>query len=471
MASPPTTAHSDERPLDLERRYPALGRRLREIRRNLEATLGEPISQEEMVDRLYTLDPDGVRASQPSVSRWESGKERPNEATLLAYARLAGEDPRRLLHLGGYGFAEDDLPEVSQPRSPSAGLRRTWWRLLGVSAGLAVVALLIAYALRDDAPSRAAIRDGRLDVFAGDRVLWSRQLGEDVQQVVEPLVVDLDGDGRKEVVVGIDTVFPPRWGGRLVAFSGTGARLWTFHYGRPLKIGERSFTPHFASHHLVWLDQGPTPYVLVVSHHVHWFPTQVVLLEPATGKVVAEYWHPGYLEGLEVFDVGADGTPELLLSGVNNPGDGPGRAALVVLDLPFAPASEPDAVFGFVHARERQYLLFPRVDLQDATSTMAIALGVTAETKDQIVVQVATPDRHDLLLYSLNADLVVTDLRVADSFVRMHDRVLDHRYDPSELEAWERVDRFRRAPDANRLGEGAGAGVGPGIVEDAEGSP
>jgi len=56
------------------------------------------------------------------------------------------------------------------------------------------------------------------------------------------------------------------------------------------------------------------------------------------------------------------------------------------------------------------------------------------------------------LHYYLDSSLEVADLRVSDTFVYNHDRLLDHRFSQEEeLDRWKTVLRYERAPDANKL--------------------
>ena len=94
--------------------------------------------------------------------------------------------------------------------------------------------------------------------------------------------------------------------------------------------------------------------------------TQLVLLDPVSGRVRSEYWHPGYLSGLSFLleDLDGDGSKEVMAGGFNNPEQGPGHAALLVLGIPF---KDPQAgirnIFGDPAGQEETYLLSSRPDV------------------------------------------------------------------------------------------------------------
>lgn len=483
--------------------YQALGRRLLAIRHDLAAREGcDPgLSQRQMADRLVETWIDGVSATQTQVSRWEKGKARPRRATLKAYAQVAGEDELHLLRLAGYGYIDDRgetelareeaaaqpapaSPNRLPPPSPAPSAAgqplaipsrrsarlRGWW----LAAPVAVVLLVAAgVAYRGTSPSNATeawVGGSRLEVMAGDRRLWSLGLPKGLMPAVKPLVHDLDGDGRNEVVVSLDPAGPARETGRLVCFTSDGTRHWVYPYGRRIVIGERRFTPFFVARHLALLDTAAGLRILLVLFHEQWFPAQVVLLDPRSGTPAGEYWHPGYLEVFTTFDVDSDGTMELVLGGVNNPGDGPGRPALAVLDLPFRPAAEPDAVFSLTHSLERAYLLFPRPDLHHEQTELASVHVVRPEGNGRLLVGISTPAGNSLF-YTLDSSLAVADLRVSDSFIHDHDRLLDHRYSVAERESWRDLLRFDRAPDANSLGRLAAHTGRTGAPRSPEASP
>ncbi len=57
--------------------------------------------------------------------------------------------------------------------------------------------------------------------------------------------------------------------------------------------------------------------MLLVSHHLSYFPAQAVLLSPE-GRVLGEYWHAGHLILAEAAQLEGLETPAILLAGVSN---------------------------------------------------------------------------------------------------------------------------------------------------------
>ncbi len=288
--------------------------------------------------------------------------------------------------------------------------------------------------------------------------LWRRrfaELGSPQSGSLAPLIRDVDHDGHKEVLLDVSNSLPGESRGRLICLDHHGKLVWQFVYGRDLTVAGRHFAREYVGHHLRWVESSGRSWVLVDARQATWFPTQVVLLDPASGAVVSEYWHPGYLASIATADLDGDGKNELLLGGVNNPGDGPGHASLAVLDLPFGPPHGGHNYFGHGNAIERAYLLFPRSDVFRILPELLLAEEI--RILGGKILQVGVGAAGTELFFRLDPELRVLDVRPSDSFVILHDQLfsrglLDHRYQPEERSHWRHVLRLPTAPDGNRAG-------------------
>lgn len=239
----------------------------------------------------------------------------------------------------------------------------------------------------------------------------------------------------------------------LQSYTPDGELRWEIPLGRPQTIRGRVFSPYYHAHHLRWVETRQATYLLVVALHHLWYPTQVLLLDPATGETISEYWHPGHFNAFLSFDVNNDGSQELLLGGMNNPDHGPGHPVIAVLDVPFREPTHHPNLFGPQNSREHSYLVLPRPDLTDVHTHLVGVNTLQRVAPRRFVANTRTAD-CTLLFYEFDSDLTVIDLRPTDTMIRIHNQFataghLDHRYSRDELDIWKHVLRFPTAPDGN----------------------
>jgi len=132
-------------------------------------------------------------------------------------------------------------------------------------------------------------------------------------------------------------------GGTLLCFEQDGRKRWERGLGAEKQFLGRKFSDSYSLWLMRRLNTPQGPRVLTVANHHIWFPAQVALLEPRTGQMTSEYWHPGSLRRCVLHELDQDGWEEILLAGINNPGAGLGHAALAVLKVPFQPSGQAAA--------------------------------------------------------------------------------------------------------------------------------
>jgi hypothetical protein len=304
-------------------------------------------------------------------------------------------------------------------------------------------------------PAACRQQSNYIEVFdAAGEMLWMEQLlpypREQNADSLGCLVADIDRDGRNEVLVA--THDPPHWiSGRLHCFDPDGRKRWVGSFEETLRFGERTFTGFYVKWFTPILDTDP-PYVAVSLANVY-FPSATLLLDPNDGREVSRYLHPGHIEHFARLDLDGDGAEELLLGGVNNPGEGLGLAALVALELPF-PDPDPAVIdlFGRPGGQETAYLLFPRSD-GDADVPYQQGIGpMTRVGPDHILVLLALGPSW---AFKLNRDLEVVEARPSDYLISYHKHleaieILNHSLTPLEIEAMRQAVRsFPTAPNAN----------------------
>lgn len=174
--------------------------------------------------------------------------------------------------------------------------------------------------------------------------------------------VDLDGDGRQEVLVvpqyGAGTLTP------LYCFDSGGTERWTYTPVRIVTFGVERYGAPRISGIYVRRRPGGGADLFVTSCHESWFPSRVARLDPA-GQVTAEYWSNGHVNLVAFAEIG--GRSRVLIGSPNNETRG---AALAVLDEERFGGSAPAATDKYRCADcppggPEYFLVFPRVPVTD----------------------------------------------------------------------------------------------------------
>lgn len=241
---------------------------------------------------------------------------------------------------------------------------------------------------------------------------------------------DLDGDGHAEALFRYDGVVTAGTSSSLYCFSRSGDVKWVFHPGRAVRDSSGEIHPlyHILTF-LVSFSGGPDHRARIAVSSVHPTdqPCQIALLD-ASGRLVAEYWHPGQLFFLVESRAGFGGAPRIIAGGVNN---GEHRATLVVLD-PFAmkgastPSRMRDQAFRLLdmhEAHEELVVLFARSCLsRDEPYTRVSEIGA-----DQQSVRVKVTESHDLspriVYYDFDPSLVLRRVLPSSEYREEHLRL------------------------------------------------
>jgi len=327
---------------------------------------------------------------------------------------------------------------------------------------LAGIALFLIFGTKPELTG-VALEPTRLKLLdAKKRVVWEREfppigMGHYAAGNDSYRLLDVDDDSEMEVLFNFAPARSAELPGRLICYDSDGRELWQFQYGRERVHQDRRLSANYLGLRLLPVQVGNRRYLLCTAGHHLWFPAQIALLDPRTGRLLDEYWHPGVLRGVMVHDFDGDGEPEALLSGINNPGVGLGHGCLVLLDIPFGPAKKrssglESAFYDFTQGKERGYVLFPRPDVSDVQGTLPIVEEVSVTADRRILARVPGPEIS--LFYYLDYNLRLVDFRFADNLASVHDRLwrlglLDHKLSPAELGVLGQVRSFSTAPDGN----------------------
>jgi hypothetical protein len=269
---------------------------------------------------------------------------------------------------------------------------------------------------------------------------------------------DVDGDGAVEWLVNCVTKALDEDRGRLVCLEPDGRLRWEFHYGAAQTWRGRALSSNYVGLLVRPVSTQGGRYILTVANHAVWFPSQVALLDPATGHALEQYWHPGGLFRCKLHDFDGDGEPEALLAGVNNPGEGLGYGALVLLSLPFSKAGrrvvpETPDFWNSTGVSEMGYVLFPRPDSYDTVGYVPVLDTVAVVDRERLLVKLTKPGEGSFFYY-LDFSMKLVECRVSEDVAATHRRLaaageLDHQWSDAEARSLCRIRTFPAAPDGN----------------------
>ena len=390
-----------------------------------------------------------------TVQRWEK------EANLPIHRQGTGRRSRVVAY-------SDELdswlrPEKSQYIEPKKQVPAWVWYAL-----IALVVLSVAVATwfwfgNQVKMQRALVEDNALKAMdEHNRVIWQRNFPSLNQPFYSQtsdtaLVIDLDGDGKKELLFNMVPANASGIPGRLLCYESDGRVRWEFSYGGRRLIAGRNIDGTYIGLFFRIVQAGSRKFILTSANHQLWFPAQVALLDPATGKLLDEYWHPGGLFRLLLQDLDGDGVDEALFGGLNNPGQGIGHAALAVLKIPFSatrrkPGAERSPFFEFTSGKEFGYVLFPRLDVSTVEGKLPLITEMSVTRDKRILLRITTEEIHSF--YYLDFNLRLVEARFTDNLVALHDRLrglglLNHQMTEQEIASYRRVEVFPTAPDGN----------------------
>lgn len=382
------------------------------------------------------------------------------------------DSSRMPVHRTPAGHVWADSSDLESWRRGLSEQRWRRWRVRAIQltgiAGIVFAAGLFWFVDRPGPPTSARIDGQQLTTLdARNRTVWTTTIaqrlgfsgnwGWDVSTPDRYLSSDIDGDERLEVVLNLLPERAADGPGRLICYDDSGHVRWEFALGRAFRDRFGDYTLDYLGHIVRAVRIRGVPYVLSIATHRLWHPSQVALLDPRSGKPVEEFWHPGAITHALVADLNHDGTDELVLAGLNNPGPGPGSPALMALELPFSlHPTVPDSLMADVSdGGPTAYVLFPRADVLEAQAGMAAIAHVLFEEPDTLVARLRfTAKQSTNLTYRLDPELRVRDLFSTIDLASTHDLVaktgaLGHLFSAEE-QAWLKIlRRFRSVPDGN----------------------
>lgn len=213
--------------------------------------------------------------------------------------------------------------------------------------------------------------DKLLAIGEKKEVLWAYQLKSSAEtESLTQKLMDLEGDGKKEILVGVNYKEQEKRTSEILLFEPNGQLRWSFEPGKRIKTLNDEFSNNYIVRNLgIWKlkNNSEEKFILVVANHATWYPVQITLLN-SSGRIIGEYWQAGHLnrDACLVEDIDEDGWNEIILGGTNNDFQ---CACLLVLDPRkvegCSPSSgNPEFQFqGLPPGTQEYYILFPRTTL------------------------------------------------------------------------------------------------------------
>jgi hypothetical protein len=259
-------------------------------------------------------------------------------------------------------------------------------------------------------------------------------------------VVDLDGDGRREVVVARAAI---DFRDRSLAVYDDGCRLRWSDTSQPAAVF--GGVPYGPPYHVLWVKvtkaDGQGWVVWASRRHSKYFPSVLQKFD-AQGRLLGEYWHPG--EITDVATGGLAGRSSIVIGGVNNELRRPFAAKY---DAAAAAAVGPASSAAYrctscpAHAVAPQaYVLFPPTELGTLSEGMASLKAVRLDHQ-WITVEVYQYSLPGLPIpvvatttYDLDSRLVPIRAALSDGYEvvwrHLYERgILRHPFGPAERAA------------------------------------
>ena len=187
------------------------------------------------------------------------------------------------------------------------------------------------------------------------------------------VIKDINNDGDTEVLFAPKRVTDQTGEGRLYCYDRKGAELWSFRAGKELRCGGRQFSPDYriAGFHTHDLDGDGRREIVVEAFHAPDWPCQFTVLDASGGKI-GEFWNAGYLRDVAYQDLDGDGREEIIVVGVNNEYRTGCLVVFDSRDIRGgSPQSGEYACEGLGAGSELYYVTVPRTDVTEARGLFA----------------------------------------------------------------------------------------------------
>lgn len=350
-----------------------------------------------------------------------------------------------------------------RPEAGGKGSRRQWVWAAGVAMAtvLALAGLLVYYLYRPGEPVRVTFAGRKMLAWdEKERVAWEYEFPQTVlwppSELRQPVqIVDLDGDGRPEVLasVAFADVTNINTARELYCFSSKGKLLWQYRPQLVLDAPDRHYEGPWTFLAILTVPHQGTARIWVSVGDSLWWPGFVASLD-AKGHATVRFINGGHPFVLN--HVNTAGGSFLLAGGVNNEYN---SAFLAVLKEDQDPASSPQTPGSrytarqFPTGRPLRYILFPRSEIN----------RVNGEPYNDVRridvlgrrIRVVTSEKPVSGIYDLSPDFEIQSAVWSSSYPDVHRRyeregAIAHRYEdcpervgPRKISVWDAENGWR----------------------------
>lgn len=248
---------------------------------------------------------------------------------------------------------------------------------------------------RDKNPSYTKLnpRENTLDVYNRDEEkLWQLPVlngqgfrdDEIARQTEFSQVADLDGDGKNEVITVLRSLGSESQKSDVVhIFTGDKTSHREIKLGGQVRFLETSYADYFATYLLLVDDFSGNGKKEMIAPATNIHSPCVISRLDAQGNLIGEYWHFGYLTGINSVDLDKDGRKEIVCCGVNDAQGPNGSYGVIVVLDPTGIVGKVESCrtpgFGFAHSRaELYYIRLPVSDIEKAENLVGSHHHMTA---------------------------------------------------------------------------------------------
>ncbi len=313
--------------------------------------------------------------------------------------------------------------------------------------GIAVLVVLVANRNHNDAnPAylHPNVGQGMMEVYSKEnQLLWklpARNLDSWVDEenefkTKEAQIVDLDGDGKQEVVMGVNLILGRDQNQRpLRVLNAKGGLVWERNLGKLVTFRGTGYNSLYFPRAILVDDFSGSgrPDIIVCATSLR-SPCAIYRLS-ATGDIVGEYWHFGVLLGLYSIDLDGDGKSEIVVCGTNDMADTSGDASkstavIAVLDpRKIIGVSESAFTRGFgfpTSDAELTYIELPRSDMHEVLGLAAEArrLDLEADSSLTFVATTGLTGQSVVFYFNFSRDFRPLSVKSSDSTERLHSQL------------------------------------------------
>jgi len=356
----------------------------------------------------------------------------------------------------GGAAADGIVPDCGQARPDRRSHRPAVTLTLTavVVTAVILVAINTAWVEPLEQPVSWRVSNDTLEVFDGNGAqLWSQVFPGRISEVgygpEDPFpggnratIVDLDGDGSREVVFGVRFVDLRGPVQGVFVYNSDGSPRFDFRPDGGVHFGAIEYRPPWVFYRLfVTQRTDGSPSLWVVFTHGMDFPSLLVELDPA-GQVKSRYWSNGFID--KVVEATWDGRPSVIVGATNNESRG---ASLAIFDREHVTGAAPaiDAGYRCVDCpagAPLEFIIFPRRCIARASRTQATIDQVWVDSGGRLHVSVVEqslvePYEFVGVWYWLDAWLMPLRVELWPALLRRHrdaelSGLLDHSFGRSD---------------------------------------